>query len=133
MAIIALDFGSSSIKYGDWHEDTLLEQGVVKLPNSWEEAIEIISSLLEKYRKDYQISGIAVSVRGAVNQKEDQIYGVTAIPYIHHLFFTKELSEKFGIPVTMENDANCAALSEIWKGNAVNDPNILYFVFGTGV
>jgi predicted NBD/HSP70 family sugar kinase len=33
----------------------------------------------------------------------------------------------------MENDANCAALSEIWQGNAADVKNIIYFVFGTGV
>lgn len=133
MGILALDFGGTSIKYGLWKEE-LIEQGVTPLPKTWEEALKAIEKILERYRNDgYLIDGIATSVPGAVSQEEDKIYGLTAIDYIHHRSFTQELSDYFQLPVTMENDANCAALSEIWKGHADDAQSILYFVFGTGV
>ncbi|EOA2604603.1 ROK family protein [Enterococcus hirae] len=133
MGILALDFGGTSIKYGLWKEE-LIEQGVTPLPKTWEEALKAIEKILERYRNDgYLIDGIATSVPGAVSQEEDKIYGLTAIDYIHHRSFTQELSDYFQLPVTMENDANCAALSEIWKGHADDPQSILYFVFGTGV
>lgn len=134
MALLALDFGGTSIKYGLWERSALIEQASISLPQTWEEALSAIEQIIGAYqKKQYVIEGIGTSVPGAVNQEEDKIYGSTAIDYIHHRFFTKELSEYFQLPATMENDANCAALSEIWQGNATDAQNILYFVFGTGV
>lgn len=133
MATLALDFGGTSIKYGLWKE-TLIEQGSIPLPKTWDEVLQAIEKILKYYRNTgYLIEGIATSVPGAVSQEDDQIYGLTAIDYIHHRNFTQELSAYFQLPVSMENDANCAALSEIWQGNADDVQNILYFVFGTGV
>ncbi|MTD37550.1 ROK family protein [Erwinia sp. CPCC 100877] len=134
MAILALDFGGTSIKYGLWEKETLIEPASIPLPPTWEATLQAIEKILITYwNENYVIKGIATSVPGAVSQKEDQIFGVTAIDYIHKRPFTKELSEWFHLPVTMENDANCAALSEIWLGNATDAQDILYFVFGTGV
>jgi predicted NBD/HSP70 family sugar kinase len=134
MAILALDFGGTSIKYGLWEETKLTEQASIPLPPTWEDALQAIEKILmNDQNKKHVVQGIAVSVPGAVSQEEDEIYGLTAIDYIHQRSFTKELSERFQLPVTMENDANCAALSEIWQGNAADVQNILYFVFGTGV
>lgn len=133
MAILALDFGGTSIKHGIWVKNRLEEKSSIILPNTWEEVLLKIEEIINSHEKKYFIKGIAVSVPGAVNQEKDEIFGLTAIPYIHKRKFTQELSEYFCLPVTMENDANCAALSEIWKGNASEDKDILYFVFGTGV
>lgn len=133
MAILALDFGGTSIKYGLWKE-TLIEKGAIPLPKTWGEALQAIEKILTYCRNTgYLVEGIATSVPGAVSQEDDQIYGLTAIDYIHHKNFTQELSAHFQLPVSMENDANCAALSEIWQGYAGDVQNILYFVFGTGV
>lgn len=133
MSIVALDFGGTAIKHGVWNDEKLLNIAKITLPKTWEDALTAIEQILMDVNKNYHIEGIAISVPGAVSQMEDRIYGVTAIPYIHHRNFTADVSKRFGLPVTMENDANCAALSEVWKGNAADAENILFFVFGTGV
>lgn len=134
MAILAVDFGGSAIKYGIWQENGLAQQASVPLPETWEMMLQTLTSLKKQFEANDEITGIAVSVPGAVDQANDQILGTTAISYIHQREFTQELSQHFdGLPVHMENDANCAALSEIWQGEAKETDNSLFLVFGTGV
>ena len=50
--------------------------------------------------------------------------------------FTKvagPLEERFGIPATLANDGNCAALAESWKGAAAGCDDVICIVLGTGV
>lgn len=134
MAILAVDFGGSAIKYGVWQENRLERQASVPLPETWEMMLQTLTSLKKQFEANDEITGIAISVPGAVDQANDQILGTTAISYIHQRKFKQELSQHFdGLPVHMENDANCAALSEIWQGEAKETNNSLFLVFGTGV
>ena len=43
------------------------------------------------------------------------------------------LEKKTGIPVTVENDAKCAALAEIWQGSLKDCQNAIVVVCGTAV
>lgn len=43
------------------------------------------------------------------------------------------LSEKLGLPVMLENDANAAALGEQWCGAAAGCNHVIMFTLGTGV
>ena len=45
----------------------------------------------------------------------------------------KMLSSKIGLPVAMENDANCHALGEGWGGAAVGMDDFLLLALGTGI
>lgn len=81
----------------------------------------------------YNIEGIAISSPGAVNQVAGIIEGASAIPYIHHFPIVEELEELFGCPVSIENDANCAALAEFWKGAAKGLKNVIFVVVGSGI
>ena len=44
------------------------------------------------------------------------IGGDSALPYIHGFDIRSELKKRFGLPVSIENDANCAALAEMASG-----------------
>ncbi len=45
----------------------------------------------------------------------------------------KEAEERFGIPVVVGNDANVAALGEMWKGGGMGYRNLVMVTLGTGV
>ncbi|MER2002694.1 MAG: ROK family protein, partial [Carnobacterium inhibens] len=45
----------------------------------------------------------------------------------------KEWENLFGVPVSMENDANCAALAEVWHGAAKNIQHALFLIIGSGI
>ena len=77
--------------------------------------------------------GAAFSFPGCVDQEKGEILGYSGIKYIHHFPIGQKLAEILNLPVAMENDANCAALAEIWTGAAKNIDNVLFVVVGTGV
>lgn len=133
MGILAFDIGGSAIKYGLWEKDQLVGQYAAALPKSWKSMKEELSTVFTHFSREYEVSGVALSAPGLVNEAIGQIQGISAVPYIHHFPIQQELSELFGVPVTMENDANCAALAEVWKGTAKEAEHCLFFVIGTGV
>ena len=61
------------------------------------------------------------------------IEGASALPYIHDFEIHAELEKRFGLPVSIENDANCAALAEVKFGAAKGLSDVLLLVLGTGV
>jgi glucokinase len=43
------------------------------------------------------------------------------------------LTERLGLPVYVENDANCAALAEAWDGDVLASPDLVMVTVGTGI
>ncbi|MBS4174469.1 ROK family protein [Bacillus sp. FJAT-49736] len=133
MALIVLDIGGTSIKYGLWQDEVLSGKGSIKTPGSWEEMKIALTALKDRLGTGRTIEGVAISAPGAVNQEKGIIEGASAVPYIHHFPIFTELKELFQCPVSIENDANCAGLAEIWKGAAKGLRNVLFVVIGSGI
>lgn len=131
MAILAIDFGGSSIKYGIWEGHSIREKGAFKTPKTWS---EMKADLLQVYQANtIPVEGVALSAPGVVDQEKQVINGVSAIPYIHGFNIFSELEELFQLPVTIENDANCAGLAEIYAGSAKGKQEVAFVVIGTGI
>ena len=43
------------------------------------------------------------------------------------------ISERTGLPVALDNDANCATIGEWWKGAAQGAKNVVGITIGTGI
>lgn len=130
-SILVFDVGGSSIKCGVWKDEQLSELKSRKTPATWKEMKAVFLDV--KNELDDELQGVAISIPGAVNVNEGVIYGTSAIPYIHRFPIKKELSELFGLKVTIQNDANCAALAEVWKGNAADVANSAFLIIGSGI
>ncbi|WP_407270960.1 ROK family protein [Radiobacillus sp. PE A8.2] len=127
---LAFDVGGTFIKYGIVTEDAeILEKGKVKTPKALEELLEVINQFAKQFR---DVEGIAISCPGAVSD-EGIIYGSSAIPYIHGPNIKQLIVERTGLPVYMENDANCAGYAEVWNGSAKGKQDVLVMVIGTGI
>lgn len=127
--ILTIDIGGSSIKYGKFDlSGRLLEKGTFVVPVSFSEMVNEIASLYES--EAYE--GLSISSPGAIDVNTGQGYGITAIEYLPMGGNLKsELERLLGINVAIENDANCAGISEIHF-----NPNldcIAYIVLGSGV
>ena len=133
MNLLAFDFGGTSVKYTLWQEDQLLDVASFPTPQTWEETKEKLVEIKAEYEKDYQLSGAAFSFPGCIDHEKGEILGYSAIKYIHHFPIQQELSELLQLPVAMENDANCAALAEVWSGVAKGVKDVLFVVVGTGI
>ncbi len=130
-----LDVGGSAIKSALMDEmGCFIEKSSVPTPKeSLTEFINTIDTIVKDFKNNYLINGLAVSMPGAVNTETGFIEGITALPYIHGPNIKKLLQERTGLPVEMENDANCAGLAEGWIGAAKDVKDYLCIVIGTGI
>ncbi|MFC6465259.1 ROK family protein [Marinilactibacillus sp. GCM10026970] len=133
MAILAFDIGGTSVKYAIWKDEELIEKSSFKSPPTWDEMKDFLVEIKERFDTDYELDGIAISSPGAVNQEARTIEGISALPYLHYFPIYDELETLLSLPVSIENDANCSALAEVWKGAAKDKQNVLFVVVGTGI
>ncbi|BBM19413.1 N-acetylmannosamine kinase [Enterococcus avium] len=128
--ILAIDIGGSAIKSGLWGNEALTELPSYPTPKTWDEMKAYLKLLVD----EHQITdGVAISAPGAVNVEEGVIYGVSAVPYLHRFPIKQELANFLSVPVSFQNDANCAALAEIWQGNAKGLESAALMIIGTGI
>ncbi|MGX7025067.1 ROK family protein [Vagococcus hydrophili] len=132
MGLVVFDIGGSAVKHGFWQDETLSEQAQFKTPETLKEMKEQMLEVIEAH-KNKSVTGVGISSPGAVNVKERRIDGISAVPYLHHCPIFDELESYFALPVTIENDANCAGISEIELGAGKNATNAVFIVLGTGV
>ena len=130
MRLMAFDLGGTSVKYGTYVKDELIDKGSFITPGSLEELMKKMTTVMNKQE---EVEGIAISAPGSVNQKKRVIEGISAIPYIHFTPIYDLFEKEFNLPVAIENDANCAGLCEVERGAAKNGENIVFFVLGTGM
>lgn len=130
--LLVFDWGGSAVKYGLWDGKNLQATAQFKTPATYEALKEGMKKVYDAF-SDYEIDGISISSPGAVNVDKKEIGGVSAIPYIHHFPIFKDLEDYFGLPVQIENDANCAGLAEVYQGVAKGKKEVLFVVVGTGV
>ncbi|MGL5295710.1 MAG: ROK family protein [Culicoidibacterales bacterium] len=133
MAIIAYDFGGTAIKVGVFVEDQLVERTKFATPKVQHECLELLIEQLRNFSKNYPITGIALSVPGAANQATGIVGGASAIPYLHNFNWYEFFQQELSVPVTMANDANCAALGEVHYGAAKGYDDVIFVVIGTGI
>ncbi|MBC1500597.1 ROK family protein [Listeria weihenstephanensis] len=133
MTLLAFDMGGTAVKYALIEQDgKILEKSSFQTPDTLEALLNRLQ-IIKKTYTHHDLTGIAFSCPGAVDNESGVIGGASAIPYIHHFPFRQRLEETLGLPCTLENDANCAALAETWLGVAKENRDILFLIIGTGV
>ncbi len=128
---LGIDAGGTFTKYALIDENgVILEKDKVPSPayqdHTKEDYYRVLDGIVENFRD--RISGIAVSMPGMLDSVRG--YAVTA-GFLNYL--ADELSLRYGIPVTIENDGKCAALAELWSGSLKGCVNGAVVVLGTGV
>lgn len=132
MAILAVDLGGSSVKYGIIEGDSIEKKGSFLTPNTWEQLMVSLQTVIAEAHHSC-LTGIAISSPGVVNFQQRVIEGVSAIEYIHGRPIFEELERTFGLPVAIENDGNCAGLAEVTCGIAKGRNEVVMVVIGTGI
>lgn len=130
----AFDVGGTSIKYAVVSkEGNIVLQGKVKTPDTLEVFYETIATTFKELEKDHSLEGLAFSLPGAVDSESGVIGGSSALDYIHGPNIKKDIEARIQKPVEMENDANCAALAEVWLGSGSDVKDCMFIVSGTGI
>lgn len=135
MNYLAIDIGGTFIKYAVITENcSILEKD--KTPtkqDSLEIFIQSLTEICDRIKGQYEIEGIALSMPGIIDSKRGFMYTGGSLFCISNVNIVEILEKKTGIPVTVENDAKCAALAEIWQGSLKDCQNAIVVVCGTAV
>lgn len=131
---MTFDLGGTSVKYALLNSDAdLLEEDRFQTPaDNLEMLMNKISTHVQRYKNKYKIAGIGVSAPGAVRE-DGVIEGSSAIPCTVGQNIKTLIYHQTQLPVSVENDANCAALAEVWKGVLQHVDDAAVIVSGTGI
>ena len=76
---------------------------------------------------------IGISCGGPLSSRDGVILGPPNLPGWDHVEIVRQLRDHFGVPVTLQNDANACAVAE-WKfGAGQGTQNMVFLTFGTGL
>ncbi len=149
MNYLGIDIGGTAVKFG-----VITDSGEVITRNEYPVAFDgyvtpILDTVmlrcrefLDSYSKTSgnttdireMIGGIGVSATGQI----DSVHGVVAgvggnITNWQGSRIKDVLEAEYDVPVRVLNDANCAALAELWLGNAKGCRQVVMITIGTGV
>ena len=99
-----------------------------------EQLIDDMVRVVEDLRASHPgIAAIGVGMPGFVNFEKGFVYNLTNVPGWEAIPLKSILQEKTGLPVVVENDANCMAFAE-WKcGAGRGFQHVVFMSLGTGV
>ncbi|GGC76604.1 ROK family protein [Enterococcus wangshanyuanii] len=132
-ALLVLDIGGSAVKYGIWSNETLYHQNSFPTPRTRKSLYASVQQLCEQFSSEFSLIGIAVSCPGEPDESTGMIRGLSYVPFLHIGEFQKEFSDLLGLPVSLQNDADSAALAEMTLGIGKNHQNALFTIIGSGV
>lgn len=134
-----VDIGGTTVKMGLFEETgVILEKWEIKTHTEEEgKAIlpDVAASIKEKMNEHQlaseDIIGIGAGVPAPVTE-EGVVFGSANLGW-KYKEVKKELEELTGLSAEVGNDANVAALGEMWKGGGAGYKNLIMVTLGTGV
>jgi predicted NBD/HSP70 family sugar kinase len=79
------------------------------------------------------LDGAVIGVPGVVDPIGGRVMLAANVPGLEGLDVRRELGERLGIPITVENDINLAAVGEHWRGVARGVGDFVFLSVGTGL
>lgn len=130
---LVLDVGGSSIKYAIMTKEAeFLKKGKVPTPKEKiEDFVEVIGKIYDEFKDE--IKGMAMSLPGLIDSERGYAYTGGNLLYNNQKEIVKILQERCPIKITIENDAKCAALAEVWRGSLKDCRDGIVVVLGTGI
>ena len=139
--LIGIDIGGTTTKIALVTNDgELIEKCVIPTPGSDDgtflrvSVTKTVERLLVKHHlSKASVAGIGVGAPGPVNQSAGIFYELTNLNWQDHFPVRDILQTSTGLPVIINNDANCAALGEMWRGAGMGSRDLICLTLGTGI
>ena len=132
------DVGGTTVKLGLFNEAGIVIDNWEITTRSKENKIledvaeAVLSKMEEKQITKDQVLGIGLGVPGPVG-RDGVVNKAVNLGWNDKVPVAQILSDMTGLKVKAGNDANVAALGEMWKGGGEGASNIVMFTLGTGV
>lgn len=141
--VLGIDIGGTAVKLGLVNPATgsvlASAEASVSFDNYRTPIMQTVQHTAEAFLKAQSLradhlAGIGVSATGQIDARQGIVAGTGGnLPGWDGASIVPSLSEKFGLPVTVANDANCMCLGEAWVGAAAGYANVIGITIGTGL
>ena len=137
MTTLGIDFGGTSVKAGICGPDGLIET-LPPLPTagfgSPDALIDAMAAWISSTAKSHPgLAAVGVGVPGFVDFHSGMTFKLTNVPNWENIPLRDRLREATGLPVIIENDANCMAYAEWRIGAGRGSRHMIAITLGTGV
>jgi glucokinase len=134
---IGIDFGGTSVKIAVVDRSHIIDHAPPIATQDFEGPEHLIEAMVRAVEdlgaRHPGIKAIGVGMPGFVNFEKGIVYGLTNVKNWENIPLKTILSEKLGLPVVVDNDANCMAFAE-WKcGAGQGFEHVVFVSLGTGV
>ena len=143
--ILGVDLGGTNIVVGAVAEDGSAVHGVINAPTNAEAGADAIAeriaqlcraSLAEAERgagvKRRDVVGIGVGAPGPLDRAGGMVLIAPNLGW-HDYPLRQKVSDAVGLPVALDNDANCAVYGEWWIGAGRGSRYLVGLTIGTGI
>ncbi|CAM3838835.1 ROK family protein [Alkalicoccus chagannorensis] len=133
MTYLSFDIGGTDVKWGLLAEDGTIQEKHRFSSNQADGAhiYDEIRRIMMQYRG--QAAGTALSAPGFIDPVSGYMHNAGAVSDFHGRNIRSSLEAETGLPVSIENDVNCAALAEHWLGRAQHVQHFVCMTIGTGI
>ncbi len=136
MKFIVFDVGGTAIKFGmvDESFEVLFSEEIPT--NKYKDTDNMVMAAMAEKLDEYkgQYDAIGISTAGQVDFENGVINdGVGNIPNYNHSDLRGTFEAKYGVPVAVDNDVNCAGLGEAHFGAGRGYNDFLCLTYGTGL
>ena len=141
LLVCAVDLGGTNLRAANIDRDgEIHERSRLPTPhtNAPEEIVSAIASVIkdcanQAERRGTTIDAVSVVVPGSVNPVTGLVVNAPNVPAIVDFALTASLTAELKRSIQIENDANAAAVGEMWRGAARGLRTIVCLTLGTGV
>lgn len=133
---VAVDIGGTHIRVAAYESNNLTPlvhkrtRSYAKKPGTFDRLVKAIESA---WPDNHTVKAIGMASPGPLDPSTGIVLATPNIPEWQDYPLTDKLSQHFGVPAYLDNDANLAALGE-WKfGAGRGHHNLLYLTISTGI
>jgi len=138
--VLGVDMGDTRKFYGAVSEigGTIIDEGnIPRYGASGEDCYGLLISLIDALLaspglKGRKVRGIGVGAPGITEHREGVVKWAYALNW-RDFPLKERLNGRYGLPITVDNDVNLAALGEHWFGAGQNAQNMVSLVIGAGI
>ena len=133
---ICLDLGGTHLR-GTWLDEQGRHGPVLVLPRkkTLEGTKEVLSELIIRLKNSCpgQVKKIGLATAGPFDRQGKVYLSPTNMPELSGFKVGSFIQEQFALDLILENDAQAAALGEVWQGGLKGENQAIVLTLGTGV
>jgi predicted NBD/HSP70 family sugar kinase len=140
-AVVGIDFGHDDVHVAvaDLSRTVLSERvSDVDVDHAGLGALDLAAALVQDALDEADVPrervlAAAMGVSGPVDHEHDLVHRSAILPSWSGIRPGAEMTQRLGVPVFVENDANLGALAEVTMGAATGTANAIYLMIAAGI